>query len=50
MVFGRLYATPDGLDDLWMESDGEALVGLRFVSPAEAARPPWRGLLVFRWV
>ena len=38
MVFGRLYATPDGLDDLWMESDGEALVGLRFVSPAEAAR------------
>ncbi len=38
MVFGRLYATPDGLDDLWMESDGEALVGLRFVSSAEAAR------------
>ena len=38
MHFGRLYATPGGLDDLWMESDGEALVGLRFVSPAEAAR------------
>ena len=38
MVFGRLFATPEGLDDLWMESDGEALVGLRFVSPAEAAR------------
>ena len=38
MLYGRLFATPKGLDDLWMESDGEALVGLRFVSPAEAAR------------
>ena len=38
MVFGRLFATPEGLDDLWMESDGEALVALRFVSSAEAAR------------
>ncbi|MBO7500139.1 MAG: methylated-DNA--[protein]-cysteine S-methyltransferase [Fibrobacterales bacterium] len=38
MVFGRLYATPEGLNDLWAVSDGEALVGLRFVSPAEAAR------------
>ena len=38
MHFGRLYATPGGLDDLWAVSDGEALVGLRFVSSAEAAR------------
>ena len=38
MVFGRLFATPAGLDDLWAVSDGVALVGLRFVSPAEAAR------------
>ena len=30
MTFTDKYRTPEGFDDLWMASDGEALTGLRF--------------------
>ena len=34
-IFFCNYKTPDGLDDLLMESDGEKLTGLHFVDSAE---------------
>ena len=33
MTFVRHYKTPDGFDDLFIESDGEALTGLGFAGP-----------------
>lgn len=33
-----MYTTPDGFDDLVMESDGEALTGLRFERGIDATR------------
>lgn len=38
MSFKCSYKTPDGLDDLVMESDGEVLTGLRFESGRDAAK------------
>ena len=35
MTFVRYYETPDGFDDLAMESDGEALTALRFAGAQE---------------
>ena len=38
MIFRCGYKTPDGFDDLVMESDGEVLTGLRFEGGRDAAR------------
>ena len=32
------YITPEGFDDLVMSGDDEALTGLRFAGPRDAAR------------
>ena len=38
MIFRCGYKTPEGFDDLVMESDGEVLTGLRFEGGRDAAR------------
>ena len=38
MTFRCTYKTPDGFDDLVMESDGEALTGLQFKGGRDAAK------------
>ena len=43
MTFRCAYKTPDGFDDLIMESAGEALTGLRFEGDRDAAERPTAG-------
>lgn len=42
MTFAHLYTTPDGFDNLLLQSDGEFLTGLHFVKtfPETSQKPP----------
>ena len=43
MVYQWIYKTPDGLDDLYMSSDGEYLTGLWFAGSKDASKHSIQG-------
>lgn len=43
MVYRWIYSTPDGLDDLYMSSDGEYLTGLWFAGSKDASKHSIQG-------
>ena len=43
MVYRWIYSTPDGLDDLYMSSDGEYLTGLWFAESKDASKHSIQG-------
>lgn len=43
MVYRWIYNTPDGLDDLYMSSDGEYLTGLWFAKSKDTFKHPIQG-------